>query len=110
MLVIREADRIENQVVMNVILVYVGGQYKLVLAAQYLFRKLHPNLMGLFRRDFSRLKGLYQVTTKVRALVDSMAAGPGKFDICGFGGAAIGGHQQLTIRLAGIADIVDGRF
>ena len=32
-LVIREADRIENQVVVDMLLVYVGGQDKLVLAA-----------------------------------------------------------------------------
>ena len=100
----------ENQMVMNMILIYVGGQYKLVLAAQYLFRKLHPNLMGLFRRDLSRLKGLYQVTAQVRALVDSMAAGPGKFDIRSFGGATEGGYQQLSVRLGWVADIVDGSF
>ena len=57
-LVIREADRIENQVVMDVILVYVGGKYKFILAAQDFFCKLHTNFMGLLRRDLSRLKGL----------------------------------------------------
>ena len=61
-LVIREADRIENQVIMNMILVDMGGKYKLVLAIQYFFCKLHPDLMGLFRRDLPRLKGLDQVT------------------------------------------------
>ena len=55
---IRKADRIENQVVMNMIFVYVGGKYKFILAAQNFFCKLHTNFMGLLRRDLPRLKGL----------------------------------------------------
>ena len=109
-LVIRKADRIENQVVMNMIFVYMGGKYKFILAAQDFFCKLHADLMGLFRRDLPRLKGLDQVTAQVRSLVDGMAAGPGKFDIRSFGGTAIGGYKQLSIRLFRVADIVNGRF
>ena len=93
-LVICKTDRIKNQVIMNMILVDMGGEYKLVLAAQYFFCKLHPNLMGLLRRDLPRLKGLDQVAAQVRTLVDGMAAGPGEFDIRSFGGAAIGGNKQ----------------
>lgn len=110
MLVIRKADRIENQVVMNMIFVYVGGKDKLILAAQDFFCKLHADLMGLFRRDLSRLKGLDQVTAQVRSLVDGMAAGPGKFDIRSFGGTAIGRNKQLSVRLFRVADIVNGCF
>ena len=40
-LVILKADRIENQVVMNMIPVYVGGQDELIPAAQDLPRQLH---------------------------------------------------------------------
>ena len=109
-LVIRKADRIENQVVMNMIFVYVGGKYKLLLAAQDFFCKLHADLMGLFRRDLPRLKGLDQVAAQVRSLVDGMAAGPGKFDVRSFGGAAIGGYKQLSVRLFRVADIVNGYF
>lgn len=109
-LVIRKADRIENQVVMNMIFVYMGGKYKFILAAQDFFCKLHADLMGLFRRDLPRLKGLDQVTAQVRSLVDGMAAGPGKFDIRSFGGTAIGRYKQLSIRLFRVADIVNGRF
>ena len=109
-LVIRKADRIENQVVMNMIPVYVGGQDKLVPAAQDLPCKLHADLMGLLRRDLARLKGLDQVAAQVRSLVDGMAAGPGKFDIRSFGGAAIGRNKQLSIRLFRVADIVNGRL
>ena len=110
MLVIRKADRIENQVVMNMIFVYVGGKDKLILAAQDFFCELHADLMGLFRRDLPRLKGLDQVAAQVRSLVDGVAAGPCKFNVGGFRGAAKGGHQQLPIRLVWIADIVNGRF
>ena len=109
-LVIREADRIKNQVVMNMIFVYMGGKHKFVLAAQYFFCKLHPNLMSLLRRDLPRLKGLDQVAAQVRSLVDGVAAGPGKFDIRSFGGASIGGYKQLSIRLFRVADIVNGCF
>ena len=108
MLVIRKADRIENQVVMNMIFVYMGGKYKFILAAQDFFCKLHADLMGLFRRNLPRLKGLDQVTPQVRSLVDGMAAGPGKFDIRSFGGTAIGGYKQLSVRLFRVADIVNG--
>ena len=110
MLVVREADRIENQVVMNMIPVYVGGQDKLVLAAQDFPCQLHPDLMGLLRRHLSGLKGLYEVAAQVRALVDGLAAGPGKFNVRSLGGAAIGGYQQFSICFLRVADIVYRRF
>ena len=109
-LVIRKADRIENQVVMNMIFVYMGSKYKFILAAQDFFCKLHADLMGLFRRNLPRLKGLDQVTAQVRSLVDGMAAGPGKFNIRRFGGTAIGRNKQLSIRLFRVTDIVNGGF
>ena len=77
--------------------VYMGGKHKLILAAQDFFCKLHADLMGLLRSDLPRLKGLDQVAAQVRSLVDGVAAGPGKFDIRGFGGAAMGGYKQLSI-------------
>ena len=110
MLVIRKADCIENQVIMNMILVDMGGKYKLVLAAQDFFCEFHADPVGLLRRDLPRLKGLDQVTAQVRSLVDGVAAGPGKFDIRGLSGAAIGGDQQLSVRLFRVADIVNGCF
>ena len=109
-LVIHKADRIKNQVVMNMIFVYVGGKDKLILAAQDFFCKLHADFMGLLRRDFPRLKGLDQMAAQVRSLVDGMATGPGKFDIRSFGSAAIGGYKQLSVRLFRVADIVNGCF
>ena len=95
---------------MNMIFVCVSGKYKLILAAQNFFCKLHTNFMGLLRRDLPRLKGLDQVAAQVHSLVDGMVAGPGKFDICGFGGAAMGGYKQLSVRLFRVTDIVNGCF
>jgi len=66
--------------------------------------------MGLFRRNLPRLKGLDQVSAQVRSLVDGMAAGPGKFDIRSFDGAAIGGYQELPVCFLRVADIVNGCF
>ena len=109
-LVVLKADRIENQVIMDVIPVYVGGEDKFILAAQDLPRQLHADPVGFLRRDLPRFKRLDEVPAQVRALVDGMAAGPCKFNVGGLCGAAEGGHQQLSIRLVGIADIVDGRF
>ena len=109
-LVVLKADRIENQVIMDVVSVYVGGKDKFILAAQDLPRQLHADPVGFLRRDLPRLKRLDEVPAQVRALVDGMAAGPGKFDVGGLGGAAEGGHQQFPICLIGIADIVNGRF
>ena len=96
-LMIRKTDRIENQVVMYMIFVYVGSKYKLVLATQDFFCKLHADLMGLFRCDLPRLKGLDQVAAQVCSLVDGMVAGPGKFDIRSFGGTAIGGYKAMLL-------------
>lgn len=109
-LVIREAGRIENQVVMDMPLVNVGGQYKFILTAKDLVRKLHPDLMGFLWRDLPRGEGLYQVAAQVIVIapVNGMVTCPSKFNICGLCGAAIGGDQQLFVRLGGIADIVNG--
>lgn len=91
-------------------LVNMGGKYKLVLATQYFFCQLHPDLMGFLWRHLPRLKGLDQVAAQVCSLVDGMATCPFKFNVGGLGGAAERGHQQLPIRLVGIADMVNGCF
>ena len=50
------------------------------------------------------------MTAQVRPLVDGMAAGPGKFNVRSFGGAAIGRNEQPTVRFVGVADIINRRF
>ena len=107
-LMIHEADGIENQVVMDMPLVNMGGKYKFVLAAQDLLCELHPDLMGFLRGDFPRRERLYQMAAQVIALVDGMAACPSKLNIRSFCGTAIGGYQQFSVRFAWIADIVNG--
>ena len=109
-LVVGEADRIENQVIMDVILVNVSGEDKFIFAAQDLPCQFHADPVGFLWRDLPRLKGLDQVAAQVRALVNGMAACPFKFNVGGLGGAAEGGHQQLPVRLVRIADIVNRSF
>ena len=109
-LVVLKTDRIENQVIMDVIPVYVGSENKFILAAQDLPRQLHADPVGFLRRDLPRFKRLDEVAAQVRALVDGVAAGPGKFNVGGLRCAAEGGHQQLSVRLVGIADIVNRGF
>ena len=109
-LVVGEADRIENQVIMDVILVNVSGEDKFIFAAQDLPRQFHTDPVGFLRCDLPRLKRLDEVPAQVRSLVDGVAASPGKFNVRGFGGAAIGGYKQLSVRLFRVADIVNGCF
>ena len=109
-LMIHEADSIENQVVMDMPLINVGGQYKFILTAQDLLGKLHTDRMGFLRGDLPRGEGLYQVAAQIVVIapVNGVAARPSKFNIRGLCGAAIGGDQQLPIRFGGITDIVNG--
>ena len=72
-LMIRKADCIENQVVMNMIFVYVGGKYKFILAAQDFFCKLHADLMGLLRRHLAGRKGLDEMIPHYAALFTETA-------------------------------------
>ena len=71
--VVGETDRIENQMVVNMSLVNMGGKYKFVLATQYFFCQLHPDLMGILGRDLSRFKGLDQVAAQVRVFVTAIS-------------------------------------
>ena len=90
--------------------VNMGGQHKFVFTAQNFFRQLHADLMGFLRGNLTGSESLYQVATQVGALVNGVVACPFKFNVRSFSGTTEGGHQQLPIRLGGIADIVNGRF
>lgn len=89
--VVLKTDRIEDQVIMNMILVNVSGEDKFIFAAQDLPRQFHADPVGFLRCDLPRLKGLDEVPAQVRSLVDGMAARPFKFNVGGLGGAAKGG-------------------
>lgn len=66
---VRHIHSAENDVVMQMALVYVGGNHIGVFALQHFIGKLPPDLMGLFRRGFPRFKGLYQVVGQIVALL-----------------------------------------
>ncbi len=109
-MIVCEADRIKDQVIMDMAFINMGGKDKLILATQDFLCKLHTDFVGLFWRGLPRLESLYQMAAQVRTLVDSMAASPGKLNIGGFRGAANGGHQKFPVRLGGITDIVKRLF
>ena len=107
-LVVGEADSIENQVIMDVILVNVSGEDKFIFAAQDLPCQFHADPVGFLWHDLPRFKGLDQVTAQVCALVDGMAACPFKFNVGGLGGAAEerrGGRPQVVLRHVGRAAV-----
>ena len=96
----------ENNVVMHMTFIYVGGYDILVLAPKYFIGKLLADGMGFFIVHFSRLKGLYQMVGKVVALVHCPLPGFLKFNVRCFNSAAIGGHQHFPVRLCRIGDVV----
>lgn len=57
-LIFVEADRIGNQIVVNMLLINIGGKYKLVLNTQYFFCWLYPNLMDSLGGDLPRAQRL----------------------------------------------------
>ena len=59
----------ENDVVMQVALVDMGGNHIGVFALQHFIGKPPPDLMGLLRCGFPRFKGLYQVVGQIVALL-----------------------------------------
>ena len=64
-MVVYKIDRAENNVVMNVSLVYVRGKDVFILPLCYRVGKLLPDFMGFLVIDFPRLKGLYQMVGEV---------------------------------------------
>ena len=59
--VVNEANRVENQVIMQMVFIDVSCQNKLILAALYRPGKFHADFVRFFRCGFSHRKGLYQV-------------------------------------------------
>ena len=64
-MVVYKIDRAENDMVMNVSLVYVGGKDVFILSLCYRVGKLLPDFMGFLIVHFPRLKGLYQVVGEI---------------------------------------------
>ena len=59
----------ENDVVVDVPLVNVRGQYIGIFSLQDFICKLSANLVGLLRRGFARRKRLYQVVGQIVAFL-----------------------------------------
>ena len=110
-LVVGEADRIENQMVVNMSLVNMGGKYKLVLATQYFFAICIPISWASSAETSPGSKAWIRWRPRVLALVDGMAACPFKFNVGGFTQHnQKRGYQQFSICLIGITDIVNSSF
>ena len=61
LVVVYKIDSAENDVVMDMTFINVCRQNVFILPFCYSVGKLPPDCMGLFRRCFPRLKGLYEV-------------------------------------------------
>lgn len=96
--------------VMAMLLVDVGSNDILILAAEDFIGKLPPDLVGLRIADLARLKGLYQLVSEIVAFLHGKQPCFFKLKVCGFHGAAERGHQQLIVGLCRINDIVNGFF
>ena len=57
---------------MQMALVYVGSQHIGIFTLQHFVGKLPPDLVGLLRRGFARLKGLYQMVGQIVSFVERL--------------------------------------
>ena len=57
----------ENDVIMAMLLVDVGSDDILILAAENFIDKLLPDLVGLYIADLTQIKGLYQMVSEIVA-------------------------------------------
>ena len=114
LLVVVEGYRIDDNVVMQVSLVDVGGYYVLIFALGKFGCQLFAQLMGLFRcQIIVRREGLYQVISQVPAAaftVVGLACGGCRHLKVEAGGLWLGiiaGHIQLTVRFVRVFDVSD---
>ena len=74
----------ENDVIMAMLLVDVGSDDILILAAENFIDKLPPDLVGLCIADLTRLKGLYQMVSEIVAFLHGKQPWFFKLKVCGF--------------------------
>ena len=74
----------ENAVIMAMLLVDVGSDDILILAAENFIGKLPPDLVGLCIADLTRLKGLYQMVSEIVAFLHGKQPCFFKLKVCGF--------------------------
>ena len=109
--VVHEVNRVENQVVMNMILVNVSGQHILIFSTEDFICKLLADLVGKLRCDLSNFKGLDHMTgydpDRIHPFLLGYFPRPFKFPRCGLAGTAVGRDQQLLVCLFGIQNVRD---
>ena len=109
--VVHKVNRIENQMVMNMVLVNVRGQHILVFSTEDFIRELLADLVGKLRRDLSDFKGLDHMTgydpDRIHPFLLGYFPRPFKFPRCGLAGTAVGRDQQLLVGLFGIQNVRD---
>lgn len=103
---------IEDDVIMAMPLVDVGSNHILVLALEPFVRKLLPDLVSFFRRHFTDVKGLDQMTGKhlrhLYSLLYCKVSRPFKFLRCGIAGSAtIGSDIELVICFLRIKNVCE---
>ena len=101
---------IEDDVIMAMPLVDVGCNYILVLALEPFVRKLFTDLMSFFRRHFTDVKGLDQMTGKhlrhLHSLLHCEVSCPFKFFCCRVAcSAPIGGNIEGIVGLLRVENI-----
>ena len=109
--VVHKVNRIENQMVMNMVFVNVSGQHILIFSSEDFICKLLANLVGKLRCDFSNFKGLDHMTgydpDRIHPFLLGYFPRPFKFPRCGLAGTAVGRDQQLLVGLFGIQNVRD---
>lgn len=100
-------DVIEDDVVMNVAFIHVRGQYIFIFALEHFFAERKADFMRLFRRSFTRQKGLNQVPRQHISSRMSILSGAQKLHGCAGRQAIKSINQNFLIGLVRIGDIVD---
>ena len=109
-MIVYKVDSVEDDVIMAMPLVNVGGDNILILAFQPFVGKLLSDFMRLFRRDFSDVEGLNQVSGNhlrhLHPLLGGKVSRPLKFFCrCVVGRAAKGGNIELIVGLRRVEDV-----
>ena len=109
--VVHKVNRIENQMVMNMVFVNVSGQHILIFSSEDFICKLLADLVGKLRCDLSNFEGLDHMTgydpDRIHPFLLGYFPRPFKFPRCGLAGTAVGRDQQLLVGLFGIQNVRD---
>ena len=109
-MIVHKVDGIEDDVIMAMPLVDVGGNHILILAFQPFVGKLLSDFMRHLRRDFSDVEGLNQVSGNhlrhLHSLLGSEISCPLKFLCrCVAGSTSERGNIELIVSLCRVEDV-----